>query len=121
MNVSGSFRISKNGTLCAGEHKNLIEKELRKEKTAAKIRFSAAVLIGKFRSDPGISDPPGFRFLYSGQVFSCSGIDLDHIALVNKQRYIYHCASFYSCRLGSALCCVSCESRLCFCDLQFNE
>ena len=57
MNVSGSFRISKNGTLCAGEHKNLIEKELRKEKLPRK--YASPQQFSLVSSDP----IPGYLIL----------------------------------------------------------
>ena len=61
MKVPGSLRVFKNGTVCANRRKIQLKKRIEKRKTAAEILLSAAVLIGKFGSDPRLSDSPGLR------------------------------------------------------------
>lgn len=59
MSVSGSLRIFKNAAFCAGRYRKFDRERNKKRKTAADIRFSAAVLISKLNSGSRISDPPG--------------------------------------------------------------
>ena len=59
--------------------------------------------------------------LYTGQILTCSGINLDLVSLLYEQRNVYVCTCLNSSRLGSTCSGISLESRLCLCNLKFYE
>ena len=59
--------------------------------------------------------------LYTGEILSCSCIDFQFVALVYEQRNLNLCTCLNSCRFGSTLCCISCESWLCLNNLKLYE
>ena len=99
----------------------LIEKRIEKEKLPQKYAFPQQFSLVNWNPVTGFLILPASGILYSGQVFSCSGVDLDHIPLVYKQRHVYYCASFHSRRFCCALSCISGKARLCLCNLQLNK
>ena len=78
--------------------------------------------------EPGIyqhfADRPGslfFQNLYSGQIFTGSGVDLDDIAFVYEQRYINLCAGLNGSRLICASSGITLEARLGLSNCQLYE
>ena len=78
--------------------------------------------------EPGIyqhfADRPGslfFQNLYSGQIFTGSGVDLDDIAFVYEQRYINLCAGLNGSRLICASSGIALEARLGLSNCQLYE
>ena len=59
--------------------------------------------------------------LNSGQILTSTGIDLDLVAVVYEERYIYGSTSLYGSRLGCTLCGITLEARLGVGDLQLYE
>ena len=59
--------------------------------------------------------------LNSGQILTSTGINLDLVAVVYEQRYIYGSTSLYGSRLGCTLCGITLEARLGVGDLQLYE
>ena len=59
--------------------------------------------------------------LYTGQILTCSGINLDLVSLLYEQRNVYVCTCLNSSRLGSTCSGISLESRLCLCNLKLYE
>lgn len=57
----------------------------------------------------------------TGQILTCSGINLDLVSLLYEQRNVYVCTCLNSSRLGSTCSGISLESRLCLCNLKFYE
>ena len=60
-------------------------------------------------------------YLYTGQIFTCSGINFDFVSLVYEQRNAYGSTSLNGSRFGSTLCGISLEAGLCLCDHKLYE
>ena len=60
-------------------------------------------------------------YLYTGQIFTCSGINFDFVSLVYEQRNAYGSTSLNGSRFGSTLCGISLETWLSLGDLKFYK
>lgn len=60
-------------------------------------------------------------YLYTGQIFTCSGINFDFVSLVYEQRNAYGSTSLNGSRFGSTLCGISLEAWLSLGDLKFYK
>ena len=68
-----------------------------------------------------VSTVPDRIPLYSGQIFSGSGVDLQTVAGLNKQRNHNYGAGFNGSGLGCAGSCVALEARFCVGYFKFNK
>ena len=59
--------------------------------------------------------------LYTGQIFTCSGIDLQLVACVDEQRNHDLCSGLDRCRFGGALCRIAGKSGLCLGHFEFHK
>lgn len=57
----------------------------------------------------------------SGEILSCSCINLQLVAFVYEKRYHNLCTSLNNSRLGSTLCCITCKPWLCLCNKQLYK